>query len=108
MFAEAARVDQPPCVGVQETDPSARRNAFLMLFNCAQDLAVDYYLQHAEETTTYGDGFQLIVLELTRKVRVRFDFFCALPRRFIRVTLAAVLPSCYHRGIHPLCRFSVC
>ena len=56
------------CLRAQESDPSARRNAFLMLFNCAQDLAVDYYLQHAEETTSFGDGFQLIVLELTRKV----------------------------------------
>ena len=56
------------CGTVQETDASARRNAFLMLFNCAQALAVDYYLQHADETQAYGDGFQLVVLELTRKV----------------------------------------
>jgi len=52
----------------EESDASARRNAFLMLFNCAQDIAVDYYLQHADETLSYGDGFQLVVLELTRKV----------------------------------------
>jgi coatomer subunit beta len=52
----------------EETDASARRNAFLMLCNCAQDVAVDYYLQHAEETQNFGDGFQLVVLELTRRV----------------------------------------
>jgi vesicle coat complex subunit len=53
----------------QESDPSARRNAFIMLFNCAQDLAVEYFLAHMDDVQSYGDGFQLIVLELSRKVR---------------------------------------
>jgi coatomer subunit beta len=53
---------------MQESDPTASRNAFLMLFNCAQDLAVGYYLEHLDEVATFGDGFQLVVLELARKV----------------------------------------
>ncbi len=60
------RVRRP--VFAQESDPTASRNAFLMLFNCAQDLAVSYYLEHLDEVATFGDGFQLVVLELARKV----------------------------------------
>ncbi|KAI3909837.1 hypothetical protein MKW92_050640 [Papaver armeniacum] len=39
-----------------EQDPSAKRNAFLMLFTCAQERAVSYLLTH------------MVVLELIRKV----------------------------------------
>lgn len=51
-----------------ETDPGARRNAFLMLFNCSQSRAVAYFAKNADQALKYGDGFQLVVLELTRKV----------------------------------------
>ena len=52
----------------QEQDLSARRNAFLMLFSCAQDRAVNYLLSHIDNVTTWGDTLQMVVLELVRKV----------------------------------------
>lgn len=51
-----------------ETDSSARRNAFLMLYRCAQDKAVSFFVSNVDKVLKYGDGFQLIILELTRKV----------------------------------------
>jgi coatomer subunit beta len=52
----------------QETDLSARRNAFLMLFNEAESIAIDFLTDHVDDIKKYGDGFALLVLELTRKV----------------------------------------
>jgi coatomer subunit beta len=52
----------------QETDLSSRRNAFLMLFNEAESIAIDFLTDHLDDIQTYGDGFALLVLELTRKV----------------------------------------
>lgn len=52
----------------EETDPAARRNAFIMLFNCANELAIQFFTANMEAVSTYGDGFQLVVLELCRKV----------------------------------------
>jgi coatomer subunit beta len=51
-----------------ETDTSARRNAFLMLFNEAEHIAIDFLSEHIDEISKFGDGFALLVLELTRKV----------------------------------------
>ena len=51
-----------------ETDASARRNAFIMLFNCAQDKALSYFQRNLDKVMRFGDGFQLVVLELIRKV----------------------------------------
>ncbi|KAJ7568643.1 hypothetical protein O6H91_01G041900 [Diphasiastrum complanatum] len=51
-----------------EQDLSARRNAFLMLCNCAQERAVNYLLSHAESVSGWGDLLQMVVLELIRKV----------------------------------------
>lgn len=51
-----------------ETDMSARRNAFLMLFNEAEHIAIDYLTEHIDDIQKNGDGFALLVLELTRKV----------------------------------------
>mmetsp|Transcript_8319 Transcript_8319/g.29537 ORF Transcript_8319/g.29537 Transcript_8319/m.29537 type:complete len:971 (-) Transcript_8319:106-3018(-) len=51
----------------EESDQTARRNAFAMLFNCAQDKAVAYFVEHSNDVATYGDGFSLVVLELARK-----------------------------------------
>ena len=51
-----------------ETDISARRNAFLMLFNEAEDIAIDFLAEHMDNIQSYGDGFALLVLELSRKV----------------------------------------
>ncbi len=52
----------------QETDMSARRNAFLMLFNEAESIAIDFLADHMDNIQTFGDGFALLVLELSRKV----------------------------------------
>ena len=64
-----------------ETDMSARRNAFLMLFNEAEHIAIDYLTDHLDEITKFGDGFALLVLELTRKTCRRDP---AQKSRFVR------------------------
>ncbi|CAM6095224.1 unnamed protein product [Calypogeia fissa] len=51
-----------------EQDLSSRRNAFLMLYQCAQDRAVSYLLSHLESVPGWGDILQMVVLELVRKV----------------------------------------
>jgi len=65
-----------------ETDVSARRNAFLMMFNEAEDLAIQYLARNIEVVSTYGDGFALLVLELTRRVCRRDP---TQKSRFVRV-----------------------
>lgn len=51
-----------------EQDLSAKRNAFLMLENCAEDRAVHYLLNNLENVPLWGDILQMVVLELIRKV----------------------------------------
>jgi coatomer subunit beta len=51
-----------------ETEVGSRRNAFLMLFNEAEELAIEFLAAHADGLDDFGDGFALLVLELTRKV----------------------------------------
>lgn len=52
-----------------ETDVNARRNAFLMLFECAEEKAIVFLMNHMDQVgSKYGDGFSLVILELTRKV----------------------------------------
>ena len=51
-----------------ESDTAARRNAFLMLVNEADSLAIDFLVDHLDDIAKFGDGFALLVLELTRKV----------------------------------------
>ncbi|KAF5745323.1 Coatomer beta subunit isoform 1 [Tripterygium wilfordii] len=51
-----------------EQDQSAKRNAFLMLFNCAQDRAINYLLTHVDRVAEWGELLQMVVLELIRKV----------------------------------------
>jgi len=51
-----------------ETDAGTRRNAFLMLYQCSQDKAIDYFAQNLDSVSKFGDGFQLVILELTRRV----------------------------------------
>lgn len=53
---------------LNEQDVAARRNAFMMLFNEAEDIAIDFFTQHMDDIQKYGDGFALLVLELSRKV----------------------------------------
>ncbi|KAI4331153.1 hypothetical protein MLD38_029368 [Melastoma candidum] len=51
-----------------EQDPSSKRNAFLMLFTCAQDRAVNYLFSHIDRINDWGEQLQMVVLELIRKV----------------------------------------
>ncbi|MBA0868609.1 hypothetical protein Goshw_016193 [Gossypium schwendimanii] len=51
-----------------EQDPSAKRNAFLMLFTCAQERATNYLLTHVDRVSEWGELLQMVVLELIRKV----------------------------------------
>mmetsp|Transcript_3141 Transcript_3141/g.10368 ORF Transcript_3141/g.10368 Transcript_3141/m.10368 type:complete len:966 (+) Transcript_3141:105-3002(+) len=53
---------------LNESDVSCKRNAFLMLFHCAQDRAEAFMADNLEQVSNYGDIFQLVLLELIRKV----------------------------------------
>lgn len=50
-----------------ETDVAARRNAFLMLYNESEEMAVQFLAKNLDEVGKFGDGFALQVLDLTRK-----------------------------------------
>lgn len=71
LFGEMLLPDAPDIIASfleHETDVAARRNAFLMLFNENQDLAIQFLAANMDDVGKYGDGFALLVLELTRKV----------------------------------------
>ncbi|CAH9063596.1 unnamed protein product [Cuscuta europaea] len=51
-----------------EQDPSAKRNAFLMLFQCSQERAISYLLTHVDRIPDWGELLQMVVLDLIRKV----------------------------------------
>ncbi|CAH9072648.1 unnamed protein product [Cuscuta europaea] len=51
-----------------EQDPSAKRNAFLMLFQCSQERAINYLLTHVDRIPDWGELLQMVVLDLIRKV----------------------------------------
>ncbi|KAK7293957.1 hypothetical protein RJT34_16840 [Clitoria ternatea] len=51
-----------------EQDPSSKRNAFLMLFSCAQDRAINYLFSNIDRINDWGEQLQMVVLELIRKV----------------------------------------
>ena len=53
-----------------ESDLSTRRNAFLMLYNNAQDRAVAFLMANLEQVANWGDILQNVVLDLIRKVRL--------------------------------------
>ncbi|XP_010539403.1 PREDICTED: coatomer subunit beta-1-like [Tarenaya hassleriana] len=68
---EQLLVDAPEMVEkvlATEQDPSAKRNIFLMLFNCAQDRAVNYLLTNVDKVSEWNEMLQMVVLELIRKV----------------------------------------
>ena len=60
----------------------SRRNAFLMLCNEQEDLAIEFLAHHLEDVPAFGDGFALLVLELTRRVCRRDP---TQKSRFVRV-----------------------
>ena len=83
-FGERLIPDGPELIEAfigRETDTAARRNAFMMLFNEAENMAIEYLANHVEEVPKFGDGFSLCVLELTRKVCRRDP---AQKARFVR------------------------
>ncbi|RLN55104.1 hypothetical protein BBJ29_003484 [Phytophthora kernoviae] len=53
---------------LNESDAGARRNSFLMLNDCAQDRAVTFLMNAMDQVAKFGDGFSLVILEMTRKV----------------------------------------
>ncbi|PRQ51936.1 putative coatomer beta subunit (COPB1), coatomer beta subunit, appendage platform protein [Rosa chinensis] len=68
---EQLLVDAPEIIDrflASEQDPSSKRNAFLMLFNCAQDRAVSYLFTHVDRIIDWAEQLQMVVLELIRKV----------------------------------------
>lgn len=70
MYGEAMLPDGPELMAnfiATETDMSARRNAFLMLFHGAEQLAIEFLTENADNISKYGDSFALIALELSRK-----------------------------------------
>ena len=67
-----------------ETDMGDRRNAFLMLFNQNEELAIEFLANNMDDVGKYGDGFALLVLDLTRRVCHRDP---NQKSRFVRVLL---------------------
>ncbi|KAF4350944.1 hypothetical protein F8388_021651 [Cannabis sativa] len=51
-----------------EQDNSSKHNAFLMLFTCDEDRAVNYLFTHVDRITDWGEQLQMVVLELIKKV----------------------------------------
>uniref|UniRef100_A0A7S1UYW3 Coatomer subunit beta n=1 Tax=Grammatophora oceanica TaxID=210454 RepID=A0A7S1UYW3_9STRA len=85
LYGEALLPDAPEIMAAflnNETDISARRNAFLMMLNEAEELAIQFLATHLDQVGEYGDGFLLLVLELTRRVCRRDP---AQKSRFVRV-----------------------
>jgi len=71
LFGETLIPDAPDLIQaflLAETDICARRNAFLMLFNQNEELAIEFLANNMDDVGKYGDGFALLVLELTRRV----------------------------------------
>ena len=69
----------------EETDAGTRRNAFIFMFNVAQDKALAFLTKNTDKVLSYGDGFALILLELIRKV-ARAD--PAKKAKFIRIVFS--------------------
>eukprot|EP00917_Polyrhabdina_sp_WS-2016_P022219 GHVP01048253.1.p1 GENE.GHVP01048253.1~~GHVP01048253.1.p1 ORF type:complete len:983 (-),score=191.30 GHVP01048253.1:3180-6128(-) len=61
-------VDQVYTILQNETDLSTRRNAYLMMLHCNIEKALEFTLEQQNALHEYGDIFQLVVLDLLRKV----------------------------------------
>lgn len=87
LFGEHLIPDGPELIQtflLNEQDTAARRNAFLMLFNSDETMAIDFLAQNMDDVGKYGDGFALLVLDLTRRVCRRDP---QQKSRFVRVLL---------------------
>lgn len=65
-------IDQIEALLINETDMSTKRNAFFLLFHLSQEKALNYLKNIMTATddpvSEMGDIFQLIVLEMLRKL----------------------------------------
>lgn len=52
----------------EESNASAKRNAFLMLFHCDQMRAIRFVATIMDQLSSQGDSFQMVFLELARRV----------------------------------------
>lgn len=87
LFGEHLIPDAPELIQtflLNEQDTAARRNAFLMLFNSDEAMAIEFLAQNMDDVGKYGDGFALLVLDLTRRVCRRDP---QQKSRFVRVLL---------------------
>jgi coatomer subunit beta len=88
LFGDALMPDAPEVIQMflaAETDVGARRNAFLMLLNQNEEIAIEYLAENLDAVSGFGDGFMLLVLELTRRVCRRDP---NQKSRFVRVIFA--------------------
>jgi coatomer subunit beta len=53
---------------MQEGDAACKRNAFIMLYNCAQPKALEYLNTVLDQVPSFGDILQFVTIELLRKV----------------------------------------
>ncbi|KAD7478488.1 hypothetical protein E3N88_01624 [Mikania micrantha] len=81
-----------------EADQSAKRNAFLMLYTCAQDHAINYLLTHVDKVSDWGESLQMVVLDLIRKVcrtnKGEKGKYIKIIISLLTVTSAAVIFEC--------------
>ncbi|CAI0438730.1 unnamed protein product [Linum tenue] len=81
-----------------EHDPSAKRNAFLMLFTCDQDRAVKYLFEHIDKISEWAEQLQMVVLELIRKVcrtnRLEKGKYIKIIISLLNATSSAVVYEC--------------
>jgi coatomer subunit beta len=64
-------IDKIESILINETDLSTRRNAFFLLFHLHQEKALDYLktvMSQEDPVSEMGDIFQLVVLEMLRKL----------------------------------------
>ncbi|VVB03864.1 unnamed protein product [Arabis nemorensis] len=88
-------VDAPEMIEnvlLTEQDPSAKRNAFLMLFTCAEERAVNYLLSNVDKVSEWNQSLQMVVLELIRSVCKNKP---AEKGKYIKIIISLLSATCY-------------
>eukprot|EP00467_Chlorarachnion_reptans_P001231 CAMPEP_0114538316 /NCGR_PEP_ID=MMETSP0109-20121206/30073_1 /TAXON_ID=29199 /ORGANISM="Chlorarachnion reptans, Strain CCCM449" /LENGTH=976 /DNA_ID=CAMNT_0001722317 /DNA_START=10 /DNA_END=2941 /DNA_ORIENTATION=+ len=70
-----------------EVDSAARRNAFLVLYHADEQKAMAYLYSNLDQLESLGESFQLVALELIRKVS-RTKAFAEVKSRYLRCIYA--------------------
>jgi len=70
-----------------EVDSAARRNAFLMLFHTNEQKAMAHLYANLDQLNSFGESFQLVALELIRKVS-RTKAFAEVKSQYLRCIYA--------------------